>query len=489
MDKDLNRIYTWLVKLEESLLAFAEKNSECISKVHPEQVSAAYNLLHYTVFRSQDIRPLQDLLHKKGLSSLVSSESHLLSQIQAVLQRLGKEYTRHELRKWPGFESGRRALQVKSNKVFGIKEDTLPHIMVTLDKKNIDQPEYVRELLLKGMSVARINCAHDDEVIWKQLIDVIKEASGHTGKDCKIYMDLAGPKLRTAIYGKGKKEGKVKVEEGELFFLAEKDAGYDKKETVIGCTTPGLTQYLKKGDRIVFDDGQLEALVCDVKAGLAKLKMIRNSQKKRRIKERKGMNFPDSDLQMPPLTPADIDNLPFICQHADMVGYSFVKAPSDLEVLQRAINDKEKRPAIILKIETPDAVKVLPELFLQGMREPLFGVMIARGDLAVEVGFERLSEVQEEILWFCEAGHIPVIWATQVLESLNKTGIATRSEMTDAAHAIMAECVMINKGTHTLEVLETLYDILRRSGEHRSKKRYLLRPLNIASRMIRKGKK
>jgi pyruvate kinase len=102
----------------------------------------------------------------------------------------------------------------------------------------------------------------------------------------------------------------------------------------------------------------------------------------------------------------------------------------------------------------------------------------------VEIGFERMSEIQEEILWICEAAHVPVIWATQVLETLNKTGVATRSEITDATHAAMAECVMINKGDHTIKVIETLRDILQRTGGHHIKKRYTFRSLNIAKAFL-----
>ena len=118
------------------------------------------------------------------------------------------------------------------------------------------------------------------------------------------------------------------------------------------------------------------------------------------------------------------------------------------------------------------------------MKDQFFGVMIARGDLAVEIGIERLSEIQDEILWICEAAQAPAIWATQVLESLNKSGFATRSEGTDAARSVMAECVMINKGTHLIEVIESLRDILERSGGHRIKKRYLFRPLHIAQNFV-----
>jgi pyruvate kinase len=106
--------------------------------------------------------------------------------------------------------------------------------------------------------------------------------------------------------------------------------------------------------------------------------------------------------------------------------------------------------------------------------------MIARGDLAVETGFERMSEIQEEILWFCEAAHVPVVWATQVLETLNKSGVATRAEVTDASNAAMAECVMINKGDYVIDVIKTLRDILHRSGAHHAKKRYTFPPMQTA---------
>jgi pyruvate kinase len=169
------------------------------------------------------------------------------------------------------------------------------------------------------------------------------------------------------------------------------------------------------------------------------------------------------------------------------VGFSFVRQPKDVGELQELLRDNPQNRSIpiVLKIETYDALQNLPALLLQGMHEPLFGVMIARGDLAVEIGFERLSEIQEEILWLAEAAHAPVIWATQVLETLNKSGIATRSEVTAAAYAAHAECVMLNKGKHLLNVLSTLRNILHRTGGHHLKKRYIFRPLGIAETFLR----
>jgi pyruvate kinase len=126
-------------------------------------------------------------------------------------------------------------------------------------------------------------------------------------------------------------------------------------------------------------------------------------------------------------------------------------------------------------------------MLLEALKFPACGVMIARGDLAVECGFERLSEIQEEILWVCEAAHVPVIWATQVLEGLTRSGHATRAEVTDAAMAQTAEVVMLNKGAYIIEAVEMLDNILQRMQGHHRKKRSMLRKLNLASEFQNTG--
>jgi pyruvate kinase len=159
-----------------------------------------------------------------------------------------------------------------------------------------------------------------------------------------------------------------------------------------------------------------------------------------------------------------------------------VRHAEDIYELQRRLAALHaEHVGIVLKIETQQAFKELPKLLLAGMRGGRFGVMIARGDLAVECGFERMAEVQEEILWICEAAHTPVIWATQVLESLAKTGMPSRAEVTDAAMSERAECVMLNKGPFIREAVETLDNILRRMQAHQTKKRAMLRPLDVAN--------
>ena len=138
---------------------------------------------------------------------------------------------------------------------------------------------------------------------------------------------------------------------------------------------------------------------------------------------------------------------------------------------------------VVLKIETQRAFEQLPNLLLEVMRSPCAGVMIARGDLAIECGWERMAEVQEEILWICEAAHMPVIWATQVLEKLTKEGLPSRAEITDAAMGERAECVMLNKGPYVVDAVRALDDILRRMENHQHKKRSMLRQLRLADQL------
>jgi pyruvate kinase len=173
-----------------------------------------------------------------------------------------------------------------------------------------------------------------------------------------------------------------------------------------------------------------------------------------------------------------------------MVALSFANSADDVKLLQQHLTSissqlgSKSKPAIVLKIETKRGFENLPAMLLAAMAAPCCGVMIARGDLAVECGFERLAEVQEEILWLCEAAHVPVIWATQVLESLAKEGLPSRAEISDAAMGTRAECVMLNKGPHIIEAVKALSDILRRMQGHQSKKSSMLRQLNLAQTFL-----
>lgn len=474
-----------LSQLEEQMVRCAKEWLHIQTELDPKQIPAAQNFIHYLSLRSQDIRRLQHALHKHGLSSLSNSESHVLAHIQLVLERIGKKYLPNSKSPYP-IDWAEKSIQQKRTLLFGKKlKPALPHIMVTFDKKFGTDIAHIKMLLENGMNIARINCAHDSKEVWLKMIQSILKAQKETGMKCKIHMDLAGPKIRVKLLNKGKDDGKVKIRVGDLIWLSDSQEGFEKNEVVISPNEAGIIASLQMKERVYFDDGIIKGLVIKIEPNKVGVKIIRDSSEKGIIKQGKGINFPDSTLNIPSLTEYDISCLPFICRHADLIGYSFVRNKKDIEYLFAQLETiNRKHPHLILKIETPSAVAELPSLLLAAMKKPVFGVMIARGDLAVEVGFERMGELQNEILWICESAHVPVIWATQVLETLNKTGIATRSEITDAMQASGSECVMLNKGKYTIKTLETLSNIFERSQGHHNKKRATFRKLNIASQFM-----
>src|SRR5690606_34244840 len=197
-----------------------------------------------------------------------------------------------------------------------------------------------------------------------------------------------------------------------------------------------------------------------------------------RLRAGKGINLPDTDLRLPALTAEDLENLPFVVSRADAVSLSFVRSAADVEhLLERLGALGGTDLGVILKVETVSGFENLPAILFAAMSSARVGVMIARGDLAVEAGYGRLAEVHEQILWLCEAAHVPVIWATQVLDRLARTGRPSRAEITDAAASGRAECVMLNKGPYVDAAVRFLDDVLHRMSDHQRKKDSLLRRL------------
>jgi pyruvate kinase len=279
--------------------------------------------------------------------------------------------------------------------------------MVTLDTSFENDVHFIQSLLKAGMNIARINCAHGNEKNWKILIETVHHASEKSGCACKIYMDIAGPKMRIDLPGKGKEEGKLKITLNQQLLLVETGEEVGKNVSAISCYERGVISSLKEDERVIFDDGKFEGLV-KIKNGKVYLKIIRISAKKPFLKKDKGLNLPDTMLELPVLSDADLKAIPFIAAHADMAGCSFLRNATDVKLIKDTFKKYKRKPNLILKIETPEAVINLPSMLIEAMTAETFGVMIARGDLAVEIGFERLSEIQDEILWICEAANIPV---------------------------------------------------------------------------------
>jgi len=250
----------------------------------------------------------------------------------------------------------------------------------------------------------------------------------------------------------------------------------------ISVSLPQILDHAKPGDPVWFDDGKIGGVIREVNAEMVSVEITQARPEGEKLGAEKGINLPETQIDIPALTSDDLEALKFIVEHADIVGYSFVRAESDVRQLLDHLERMEGRHlGLVLKIETRKAFDNLPKLILAAMWARSIGIMIARGDLAVECGYQRLAEIQEEVLWVCEAAHVPVIWATQVLESLAKKGIPSRSEITDAAMGERAECVMLNKGPYAVTTVRVLADILKRMQAHQEKKRSMLRQLRLAA--------
>jgi pyruvate kinase len=246
----------------------------------------------------------------------------------------------------------------------------------------------------------------------------------------------------------------------------------------IACTLPQVFGQVRAGERVWLDDGRIGGIVRKASAKSMDVEIVQARDGGESLLSDKGINFPDSHLDLPALTEKDLEDLKTVAQVADLVGLSFVQDKNDVHQLLTSLKELgAEHVGIVLKIETLKGFENLPSLMLAAMAAPAAGVMIARGDLAVECGFERMVEVQEEILWCSEAAHMPVIWATQVLESLAKDGVPSRAEISDAGMGVRAECVMLNKGPYITDAIHMLNDILRRMAGHQDKKNSLLRAL------------
>lgn len=443
------------------------------------------NLAQYLALRQHDLRPLQSQLMALGLSSLGRAEARVLPNLDAVIATLEAICDEPNPRPYPPtrhFFRGERLLRYNADQLFGTPpRERRVRVMVTFPTEAATDYDFVLDLVQRGMDVARINCAHDSEDVWAAMVENVRRARAEVGRECRIIMDLGGPKPRTLD---------LILEEKRLYrgdtLLLTRDKPKESEEypNQVRCSIPEVIEQLSEGHEVWIDDGKIGTQVESIQPEGALLRVTSARDKGEKLNAEKGLNFPGIDLDLSPLTDDDVKALDFVATHADMIGYSFVQSADDVQLLQRELAARRPRLqrnpdklAIIAKIETRRAIHNLPEIIVAAAGKQPFGVMIARGDMAIEVGYERMAEIQEEILWLCEAAHVPVIWATQVLENFVKKGTPSRGEMTDAAMSVRAECVMLNKGPYVGEAISRLNDLLRRMQEHQTKKTPQLRAL------------
>jgi pyruvate kinase len=429
---------------------------------------------------------LQRPLTALGLSSLGRLESRVLPTLVAVRTALSALLGRvpDPEPSTGDFFAGEARLTSRTHELLGTSATSPPvALLVTCPTEAADDPAFMLALAERGVEAVRINCAHDSPDHWQRMIGHLRTAETVTGRRLKVFMDLAGPKIRTGevrppSHGRRIRNGEMIAiaRSGELDTIEVADEHFS-----IECTLGDALRSAKIGNHIYIDDGKLVAKVERIEAWGVLAGVISVAEEGLRLKPEKGLNFPDCELEIDALTEKDRADLVFVAAHADGVEFSFVQSAADVVMLQAALAvqrpDDWRTMSLILKIETARAVRHLPEIIVQAAGRQPTAIMIARGDLAVEIGFARTAEMQEEILWLGEASDVPVIWATQVLEHLVVKGTPSRGEMTDAAMAARAECVMLNKGPYLLEAIDELRALLRRMENNQHKKTPQLRQL------------
>lgn len=499
LDREVTKIYQDLLQRDPQAREIGEL-------VHPGFKWSAINLMRYLTLRTHDLRKVHDTLSEHGISSLRSAEGYTLRNVVDVMRLIkllqGIDWKHRRGLKFVGYKNSKKLRHQHAGAIFNQTDRKCStEIMVTMPTEAAEDTSLVQDLLIEGMEIARINLSHDNPDTWGKIAANVRTKSEKLQIPCKILMDLGGPKIRTRdilVSRKGgiKSRERVKIYDGDHVLLIPQDAGRDldtieasegAQELIrLSVNLPKILDDVKVGERIFFDDGKIGANI--VRKDPAGVEIVVTSGAKDGcvLKVEKGINLPDTRLKLDSLTEDDLENLPFALQHADIIGYSFVRNSKDVEILHSLIGSQMNDIGIIYKIENQEAFQNLPLILLTAMRYPKVAVMIARGDLAVEIGAERMSEVQDEIMWICEAAHIPVVWATEVLDKLAKKGRPTRSEITDAASSVRAECVMLNKGPYIVEAVKMLKKILIKMEMHTSKKKSKMRPLKLAIETLRK---
>jgi pyruvate kinase len=449
------------------------------------QRRSAANLAHYLALRSTGHVALQGELVRNGLSSLARREAHVMPTLDAVERALAAIVG-------VAPESARAALtiddgvQLLARHATELLETPMPHmtrIVVTIPPWAAGNVQFLHALIDAGMDVARINASHGDAAQWQASIDALRTAAAAAGRRIPVCVDLAGPKVRTGVCPSGP-IGLVATD--RLVLHAASNESVDGPRDTNGrLTGPArvavrpreVVEHVEVGHRVMFDDGNIRATCVEVDRARGEITVEVDAVRTGAwgLKDRKGVNVPDTDMPIAALTDEDLKTLDFIVERVDIVAMSFVRTVNDIADLHRAIQARTRRTlGVVAKIETPQACRALPEILLELMKSPPCGVMLARGDLGVEIGFEHLPEAQDEILSLCEAAHVPVIWATQVLESMTEHGFPTRGEVTDAADAARADAIMLGIGPFMVDTVAFVEDLLARTQVRRARSRALL---------------
>ena len=321
----------------------------------------------------------------------------------------------------------------------------------------VESPEKVKELIAAGMDMARLNLSHGSYEEHQARLDSVRDAAKKAGKAVAILVDLQGPKIRLARFENGPHD----LARGDIFTITTDDVPGTKER--VGTTYKGLPGDCKAGDRILIDDGKVTVEVVEVKGNDVITKCIEPGA----VSNNKGINLPGVAVSVPAMSEKDADDLRWgLRAGADFIALSFVRNAADIKDVHAIMDEVGIRVPVIAKIEKPQAVENLVEIV-----EAFDGIMVARGDLGVELPIEDVPMVQKRCVELARDAAKPVIVATQMLDSMITNSRPTRAEATDCANAVLdgADALMLSGetsvGEFAIEAVQTMARIIVKTEE------------------------
>jgi pyruvate kinase len=312
--------------------------------------------------------------------------------------------------------------------------------------------EMIRKITQRGVNVCRINFSHSTHKQAKEIIENIKQVNKESHIHIAILADLQGPKIRVGIFEKPKKLTRGKI----IYFNTNQ-----KRTNDIFISYKNFPKDVKKGDRVLLDDGKLSLLVEETnQKNRVKLKVVFGGT----LKSNKGVNLPNTKISLPCLTTKDKNDLKFILEEKiEWIGLSFVRDSKDVKTLKNIIRKHKKSKALVIaKIEKPEAISDIDNII-----QETDAIMVARGDLGVEVPLHKVPVYQKMIVEKCISNSKPVVIATQMLESMTDNISATRAEVNDVANSVIdgADAMMLSGetsvGKHPLRVIDTMRKVIK----------------------------
>ena len=332
---------------------------------------------------------------------------------------------------------------------------------------NTDKKTVMKSLVKNGMNVARFNFSHGDHEEQRERMNLLKNVREELDRPVAILLDTKGPEIRTGLLEGGKK---VTLREGSEFILyTEEMTG---NETGCCVTYPGLAKDVKPGDRILIDDGLIELKVKQIKSG----NIVCHVENGGELGERKGVNVPNVKVKVRAVTEKDIDDILFgIQQDIDFIAASFIRSAKGVKEIRKILKENHaEHISIIAKIENAEGEENIDEII-----EASDGIMVARGDLGVEIPAQQVPHIQKMIIKKCNERYVPVITATQMLDSMVRNPRPTRAEVADVANAIYdgTDAVMLSgetaAGKYPAEALKMMNEIAENTEQYVDYEKYI----------------